>query len=105
MGFDGFAPASFAADAPEAAALRSVADLASFNRTSAKTHSGIWRDLAVHHRRTEVDAQIAVIAELGTELGVATPAIRRLVSLVHDVEDGRRPQSFETFGELMVVCS
>ena len=105
MEFDGFAPASFAPDAPDSAARKSVADLATFNRTSAKTHSGVWRDLAVHQRRTEVDAQIAVIAELGAEVGVETPAIRRLVSLVHDVEDGRRPQSFETFGELMAVCS
>ena len=105
MGFDGFAPASFAPDAPDSAARKSVADLASFNRTSAKTHSGVWRDLAVLQRSTEVDAQIAVIAELGAEVGVETPAIRRLVSLVHDVEDGRRPQSFETFGELMAVCS
>jgi 2-dehydropantoate 2-reductase len=105
MGFDGFAPASFAPDAPEAAARASIADLASFNRTSAKTHSGVWRDLSVHRRRTEVDEQIAVIAELGAELGVATPAIRRLVSLVHDVENGRRAQSLETFEELMAVCS
>jgi 2-dehydropantoate 2-reductase len=105
MGFDGFAPASFAPDAPAAAARRSVADLAAFNRTSAKTHSGIWRDLAVHRRRTEVDAQIAVIAEVGEEVGVETPAIRRLVALVHDVEEGRRPQSSETFQELMAVCS
>jgi 2-dehydropantoate 2-reductase len=105
MGFDGFTPASFAPEAPDSAARESVADLATFNRTSAKTHSGVWRDLAVHRRRTEVDAQIAVIAESGAELGVETPAIRRLVSLVHDVEEGRRPQSFETFGELMAVCS
>lgn len=105
MGFDGFDPASFAPDAPDSAARHSVADLASFNRTSAKTHSGVWRDLAVHKRRTEVDAQIAVIAELGAEVGVETPAIRRLVSLVHDVEEGRRPQAAETFGELATACS
>lgn len=105
MGFDGFSPASFAPGAPESMARRSIADLAAFNSTSAKTHSGIWRDLAVHRRRTEVDAQIAVIAEVGAEVGVETPAIRQLVSLVHDVEEGRRPQSFETFQELMAVCS
>ena len=32
----------------------------------------------------------AIIAELGREAGVATPAIRRLVALIHDIEDGRR---------------
>ncbi len=60
-----------------AAARRSVADMAEFNRHTAKTHSGIWRDLAVRKRKTEVDAQIAIIAALGAEAGVATPADRQ----------------------------
>ncbi len=105
MGFDGFDPSCFAPGASEAGARKSVADLASFNRGSAKTHSGIWRDLAVHARQTEVDAQIEVIAEIGSQVGVETPAIRKLVALVHDVECGRRPQSLETFLELSALCS
>lgn len=104
VGFDGFDPASFALDAPEATTRRSVADLAEFNRGSAKTHSGVWRDLAVHRRRTEVDAQIGAVAELAADVGVETPAIRRLVALVHEVETGRRPQSLDTFEQLMAVC-
>ena len=48
----------------------------------------------------EVDAQIAVIAELGAEAGVATPLVSRLVELVHDVEEARRPQSWETLAAL-----
>ena len=44
-----------------------------FNRRSAKSHSGIWRDLAVRKRRTEVDAQIAIVAAIGAELGIETP--------------------------------
>ena len=80
----------------EAAARRSVADMAEFNRHTAKTHSGIWRDLAVRKRKTEVDAQIAIIAALGAEAGVRTPAIDKLVSLIHDIEDGRREQSWST---------
>ena len=34
-----------------------------------------------------------------------TPAIRRLVRLVHDVETGGRSQSMETFHELLAVCN
>ena len=67
-----------------------------FNRRSAKTHSGIWRDLAVRKRRTEVDAQIGIVAELGAEAGVPTPLTARLVELIHEIEEGRRPQSSET---------
>ena len=44
--FDGFEPDDLAG---------SLARLAAFNRASAKTHSGIYRDLTVNHRKTEVD--------------------------------------------------
>ena len=95
-GFNGSAPEAFSANAGEQAARDSIAALAEFNRHTAKTHSGVWRDLAVRKRKTEVDSQIAVIGELAREHGIDTPALERLVALIHDVEDGRRPQSTET---------
>ena len=104
VGFDGFDPTAFSPSASEPTARDSIDGLAGFTRGSAKTHSGVWRDLAVHKRRTEVDAQIAVVAELAGESGIDTPAIRKLVELVHDVEAGRRSQSMETFNELFFVC-
>lgn len=96
LGFNGFDPDAFMPGASEEAARRSVAAMAEFNRHTAKTHSGIWRDLAVRKRKTEVDAQIAIIAGLGAEAGIATPAISKLVDLIHDIEDGRREQSWST---------
>ena len=105
IGFNGYDPASFRGEAGEAEARRSVARLANFNRHSAKTHSGIWRDLAVRKRKTEIDIQIAIISELAAAKGVATPAIDKLVALIHDIEDGRRTQSMETFGERRAVCA
>ncbi|MGL4243147.1 MAG: ketopantoate reductase family protein [Beijerinckiaceae bacterium] len=104
VGFNGFDPAAFAPGAPEQGSRQSIAALAEFNRHTAKTHSGIYRDLAVRKRRTEVDPQIGIIAALGADAGVATPAIRRLVELIHDIEDGRRPMSFATFEELLAAC-
>ena len=104
VGFDGFDPASFLPSASEAATRQSVADLARFNRGSAKTHSGIWRDLAVRKRKTEVDQQIGIITELAADVGVETPAISRLVELVHEMESGHRPQSVDTFNELLEIC-
>lgn len=101
LGFNGFDPDAFMPGADEAAARRSVADMAEFNRHTAKTHSGIWRDLAVRKRKTEVDAQIAIIAALGKEAGIPTPAIGRLVELIHDIEDGRREQSWSTLDEML----
>jgi 2-dehydropantoate 2-reductase len=103
LGFNGFDPVAFMPDAPEALARRSVADMAEFNRHTAKTHSGIWRDLAIRKRKTEVDAQIAIISQIGAKGGLATPTIDRLVSLIHDIEEGRRPQSWATL-DLLVAA-
>ncbi|MFX5914901.1 ketopantoate reductase C-terminal domain-containing protein, partial [Acinetobacter baumannii] len=60
---------------------------------------------AVRKRKTEVDAQIAPISALGAAVGIPTPAIDRLVALIHDIEDGRRPQSWETLDLLLDACS
>jgi 2-dehydropantoate 2-reductase len=98
--FNGFDPAAYLASAGSDAAIQSLADLVAFNRRSAKTHSGIWRDLAVRKRPTEVDAQLGIVVALGRDAGVATPLTERLVELIHDVESGTRTQSLETLDEL-----
>jgi len=95
-GFNGFDPRAFAPDADRAMSERSLDEMVAFNRKSAKTHSGIWRDIAVRKRRTETDAQLGPIITLGAEAGVATPLTARLIELMHEVEGGRRPQSHET---------
>jgi 2-dehydropantoate 2-reductase len=105
IGFNGFDPKAFYPQAPESGARETVAALAAFNAKTSKTHSGIWRDLAVRKRKTEVDPQIGMIATLGREAGVATPAIERLVSLIHDIEDGRRTLSRDSFQALLDVCA
>lgn len=109
VGFSGFEPAAFAPVDPgakedEAPARASMAALVAFRRGSAKTHSGIWRDLAVRKRRTEVDSQIALVAQLGEEAGIHTPALRCLAGLIHDIEEGRRDQSDQTFQVLIDLC-
>ncbi|HEY3287496.1 MAG TPA: 2-dehydropantoate 2-reductase [Gemmatimonadaceae bacterium] len=99
-GFDGFSPAAYLPAAPPGAAAQSLDGLVAHNRTSAKTHSGIWRDLAVRKRRTEVDAQLGIVVTLGAEAGVPTPITARLVSLIHDIENGVREQSLDTLDAL-----
>jgi 2-dehydropantoate 2-reductase len=59
----------------------SIAPLVAFNRRSAKTHSGIYRDLMVRHRPTEVHAH------LGELKG---PMLRRVEELIAEIEQGRR---------------
>ena len=103
--FDGFDPAAYLTDAPAGSAEQSLDALVAHNRKSAKTHSGIWRDLAVRKRPTEVDAQLGIIARLGGEVGVATPLTARLVELIHDVERGTRPQALATLDALQAAVT
>ncbi len=98
--FNGFDPQAFLPDTPEAVSQRSLDEMVAFNRKSAKTHSGIWRDLAVRKRRTEVDPQLGAIVEAGRRVGVATPITAKLTQLVHDIEDGRRAQGWDALAVL-----
>jgi Asp-tRNA(Asn)/Glu-tRNA(Gln) amidotransferase A subunit family amidase/ketopantoate reductase len=72
MPFDGFDPADLAG---------SLARLAAFNRGSAKTHTGVYRDLAILHRPTEAPAILGLLDG---------PLVRRVAELVAAIEQGRR---------------
>jgi 2-dehydropantoate 2-reductase len=98
--FDGFDPGAYLPEAPGGAAEASLDRLVAHNRHSAKSHSGIWRDLAVRKRPTEVDAQLGIVVRLGAEAGVPTPITARLIELIHDLERGTRPQSLATLDAL-----
>ena len=101
VGFNGFDPSAFLPGSDNFEADRCISGLVTFNMKSAKTHSGIWRDLAVRRRKTEVDDQIGILIELATDSGVEVPLIKCLVNLVHDVEKGERPLSDETLVPLL----
>jgi 2-dehydropantoate 2-reductase len=104
-GFDGFDPRAFLPGVEPEVSSRSLDEMVAFNRASAKTHSGIWRDLAVRRRRTEVDAQLGPIVTLGAEAGMRTPLTARLIALIHEIEEGRRPQSLATLDALNEVLA
>jgi len=88
----GFDPAAFLT-LDQAAMQASLNRMIANNRKTAKTHSGIWRDLAVRKRKTEVDAQIGVMVAMGAKAGVPLPVVTKLVDLIHDIEEGRRVQA------------
>lgn len=104
LGFGEFDPAVFAPGSPEGPQIETIRWLAHYTSLTAKTHSGIWRDLAVRKRKTEVGAQIDIVAALGREVGVPTPALETLGRLIHDIEEGRRPMAFETLKVLIERC-
>jgi 2-dehydropantoate 2-reductase len=102
--FNGFDPLAFVPHTPRAVSLRSLQEMVAFNRRSAKSHSGIWRDLAVRKRRTEVDALLGPVVRFGEELGVPVPLTARLVEQIHAIEEDRLPQqtaNLEALKELL----
>ncbi|HWE60319.1 MAG TPA: ketopantoate reductase C-terminal domain-containing protein, partial [Chloroflexota bacterium] len=83
-----------------AAIARSFDELVARRRRDLKSKSGIWRDLAVRHRATEVDPQIGLVAQIGAQHGLPMPLTHRLVEMIHELEDGRRAMSWRNVDEL-----
>lgn len=73
--------------------------LARYYQGQTKVKTGVWRDLAVRHRPTEVDCQVGALVARGRALGLPLPLNRRLVSLIHEVEQGR-PMDWGNLEEL-----
>ena len=103
--FDGFDPLAYSPSVPAVAAEASLDALVSHNRKSAKSHSGIWRDLAIRKRSTEVDAQLGIVVRLAAEAGVPVPLTTRLVALIHDIERGERPQALEALDTMAAALT
>lgn len=104
VAFPSFDATAFIAGKPESEARASIARLAERRKGAAKTHSGIWRDLAVRKRQTEIDPIMGAVARLARQSEIQTPAVDALISLVHDIEQGRRTTSAETFDILLEQC-
>jgi 2-dehydropantoate 2-reductase len=95
--FDGFDPAAYGSDE---GAERSLDALEDHNRRSAKSHSGIWRDLAVRRRKTEADAQLGPIVSTARRLGSDAPITARLIAMIHEIEEGGRAMAWANLSEL-----
>lgn len=65
-----------------------------------KTKSGIWRDLAVRKRKTEIDAQLVPIVEIGNQYGLEMPLTNALIQQIKELETGVRQMSWENLYEL-----
>jgi 2-dehydropantoate 2-reductase len=102
-GFNGFEPAAFMPDACIDAARANLAAIIAFNRSNAKSHSGVWRDLAIRKRVTEVDAIIGAIVKVGATHGMACPILTKLVEMIHEIELGVRPMSDKNLDELAMT--
>jgi 2-dehydropantoate 2-reductase len=105
IGFDGFEPDAIGSS-DSAVVNASLERLIAVRRRDEKTHSGVWRDLAVRKRRTEVDAHFCPIVDDARRLGLAVPLLERMIAMIHDIEDGRRsfaPANLEELAEAALL--
>jgi 2-dehydropantoate 2-reductase len=104
--FDEFDPAWYrAALAGDAAAREhAMAAIATHYRAHTKTKTGIWRDLAVRKRKTEVDGQLGMLVAKGETFGIEMPLTRRLIELIRDLEEGRRPMDWANLEPLAALA-
>jgi 2-dehydropantoate 2-reductase len=80
--FDGFDPDDLEG---------STGRLAEFNRSSAKKYSGIYRDLVVRKRKTEIDE---VLRDINGTI------FDKVAGIIHDIEEGRRVNERANLDEL-----
>jgi 2-dehydropantoate 2-reductase len=101
--FDEYDPAMYraAAGGDRAARERAMSIVAVHYRAHTKTKTGIWRDLAVRRRPTEVGALLGATVAKAQKLGVATPLTERLVAVIADLEAGRRVMAWDNLEELV----
>lgn len=86
---DGFDPTVFAAEAPDPRAVQDCwqAQLAFWSRRPDK-RTGIWRDLTVRRRPTEVLPLYGPVLDRAERHTVTVPGLRRLTGLYQAVESG-----------------
>ena len=63
-------------------------------------YTGVWRDLGIQKRKTEIDWQIGVIIRAADEQGIEVPRLKCLKRIVEEIEDGSRRQSWGNLREL-----
>ncbi len=105
VAFDEYDPALYrkGAAGDRAAVEEAMAAVSRFYRTHTKVKSGVWRDLAVRRRKTEVDSQLGVVTAKARRLWIPTPLLDRVVAMIHELEEGRRTMRPENLDELVAL--
>jgi 2-dehydropantoate 2-reductase len=100
--FDGFQPALMhpRTAAEWRAAIDSFDVLLDTLWRQIKRRTGIWRDLAVRRRKTEVDLRVTDLVNRGRALRLPMTLNARLAEMIHEIEDGRRPLRWQNLEEL-----
>jgi 2-dehydropantoate 2-reductase len=104
--FDEYDPADYyaAARGDLDARDRAMASIATHYRAATKTKTGIWRDLAVRKRKTEVGALLGATVAKARGYGLAMPLTERLIAMIEELETGRRQMAWANLDELAGIA-
>ncbi|WP_166827976.1 ketopantoate reductase family protein [Brevibacterium limosum] len=86
--FDAFTPDDYRDGRPERVVESAFDSLCRWLEGQTKTRSGIWRDINVRKRPTEVPSQYEPVIAIASEQGVLTPRLRTLVDVIGELERG-----------------
>lgn len=102
LGFDGWTPELIYPRENRNDTLLNTAleKLAQRMASNKKTKSGIWRDLAVRKRKTEIDAQLVPLIDFAKKHELQMPLTTELIKQIKEIENGSRKMSEENLQEL-----
>jgi 2-dehydropantoate 2-reductase len=103
--FDGYDPAVMRMQEPRnwAGVHASWLKYKEYWDASLKKRTGIWRDLAIRKRKTEVDYQMTPVIEAGSTLGMRLPLNLAVRQMIKDIEDGKRSMDWANLERLLEV--
>lgn len=86
--FDAYRALAFAPGADREAGERVFDDVVAWLRTQPKTRSGVWRDVAVRKRPTEVPSHFLPVIAAADRRGIEVPLLRGLLEAIGRIERG-----------------
>ncbi|MDR7543070.1 MAG: 2-dehydropantoate 2-reductase [Armatimonadota bacterium] len=100
--FDGFEPDAFVFPPrrDQARMDASLDALVAINRKWAKARSGVWRDLAVRKRKTEVETVAGELRARALEHRIAIPLVDAVARMIGEIEAGGRSRSWDNIRAL-----
>jgi 2-dehydropantoate 2-reductase len=69
-------------------------------RRGLANRTGVWRDLAVHRRRTEAGPILGALVDAAGRAGHPVPRTRALLYIIGEIEHGRRGMSWANLDEI-----
>lgn len=69
--------------------------------SSIKQHMGIWRDLRIRKRKTEVDVQCGEVVRFAKTAGIDVPVNEAIVRMTHEIEEGERGMGWDNLDTLL----